>query len=213
MSKPRVVIADDHRIMLEGLKRLLEPEFDVVEAVEDGRELLAAVTQQRFDVIVVDVSMPNMNGLEAVRQIRREDKEIKIVFLTMHANAAYATSALEAGASGYVLKSAATDELVTAIREALQGRTYITPQVAGELVQVCQDGTRRPITGAADLTHRQREILQLLAKGCAIKEIAASLDTSPKNVEYHKYRLMELLGIKTTAELVRYAVLQGLVTS
>jgi len=204
------VIADDHRIILEGLKRLLEPEFQVAEAVEDGWELREAVARQRPDAIVVDISMPNMNGLEAVRQIREERSDLKIVFLTMHANAAYAASALAAGASGYVLKSAATDELVTAIREALLGRTYISPEIAGELVQARQDGKLRQIAGAADLTPQQREVLQLLAKGCAIKDIAAELGISPKTVEYHKYRLMEDLGAKTTAELIRYALKAGI---
>jgi DNA-binding NarL/FixJ family response regulator len=212
MSKPRIVLADDHRIILEGLKKLLEAEFEVVEAVEDGRELLKAATRQRPDVIVADISMPNMNGLEAVRQIHKERKEIKIVFLTMHADTAYAANALETGASGYVLKNSAPDELVTAIHEALQGRTYVTPQISSELVRAYHDGKHRRITSAADLTPRQRKVLQLLADGHAIKDIAASLDISPKNVEYHKYRIMDLLGIKTTAELVRYAVQQGLVT-
>jgi len=212
MSRPRIVIADDHRIILEGLKKLLEAEFEVVEAVEDGRELLKAATRHRPDVIVADISMPNMNGLEAVRQIHKERKEIKIVFLTMHADAVYAANALEAGASGYVLKNSAPDELITAIHEALQGRAYVTSQIAGQLVQSYHEGKHRRIISAADLTPRQRDVLQLLADGYAIKDIAASLDISPKNVEYHKYRIMDLLGIKTTAELVRYAVAQGLVT-
>lgn len=212
MSRPRIVIADDHRIILEGLKKLLEADFEVVGAAEDGVELLKAATRLRPDVIVVDISMPNMNGLEAVRQIHEKRKEIKIVFLTMHADTTYAANALAAGASGYVLKNSAPDELVLAINEALQGKTYVTPQIAGELVQAYQDGKHRQIASAADLTPRQREILQLLANGYAIKDIAASLDISPKNVEYHKYRLMDLLGIKTSAELVRYAVQQGLVT-
>jgi DNA-binding NarL/FixJ family response regulator len=130
----------------------------------------------------------------------------------MHADVAYAVSAFEAGASGYVLKNSAPDELVTAIREALQGRTYVTSLIAGELVNAYRNGRNRRTVTAADLTPRQREVLQLLAKGYAVKDIAASLDISPKNVEYHKYRIMELLGIKTLAELVRYAVQQGLDT-
>lgn len=210
MSRPRILIADDHRIILEGLKRLLEPEFEVAGTVEDGRELLKAAARLRPDVIVADISMPNINGLEAVRQIHQAQGQIKVVFLTMHADVAYAVSAFEAGASGYVLKNSAPDELVTAIREALQGRTYVTSLIAGDLVNAYRNGRNRRDATAADLTSRQREVLQLLAKGYTVKDIAATLDISPKNVEYHKYRIMELLGIKTLAELVRYAMHQGL---
>jgi len=163
-------------------------------------------------VIVADISMPHLNGLEAVRQIHKTHPEIKVVFLTMHAEVAYALNAFEAGASGYVLKNSASDELVTAIREALQGRTFVTALIAGELVQAYQNGKHRQAVTVADLTSRQREVLHLLAQGCAIKEIATNLNISTKNVEYHKYRIMELLGIKTTAELVRYAVQHDIAT-
>jgi DNA-binding NarL/FixJ family response regulator len=210
MSRPRILIADDHRIILEGLRRLLEPEFEVAGAVEDGSELLKAAARLRPDVIVVDISMPNINGLEAVRQIHQAQGEIKVVFLTMHADVAYAVSAFEAGASAYVLKNSAPDELVTAIRESLQGRNYVTSLIAGELMHAYRSGKHRHAATAAELTPRQREVMKLLAKGYTVKDIAASLDISPKNVEYHKYRIMELLGIKTLAELVRYAVKQGI---
>ena len=209
MSRPRILLADDHRIILDGLKRVLEPEFEVAGAVEDGRELLKAAERLRPDVIVVDISMPHLNGLEAVRQIHKTHPEIKVVFLTMHAEVAYALNAFKAGASGYVLRNSASDELVTAIREALQGRTFVTALIAGELVQAYQNGKHQQTFTAADLTTRQREVLHLLAQGYAIKDIATSLTVSTKNVEYHKYRIMELLGIKTSAELIRYAVQQG----
>jgi DNA-binding NarL/FixJ family response regulator len=209
MPKPRILLADDHRIILDGLKRVLEPEFEVAGAVEDGRELLKAAARLRPDVIVADISMPYLNGLEAVRQIHKTHPEIKVVFLTMHAEVAYAINAFKAGASGYVLKNSASDELVMAIREALQGRTFVTALIAGELVQAYQDGENRQTITAADLTIRQRDVLHLLAQGYTCKDIATSLTISTKNVEYHKYRIMELLGTKTLAELVRHAVQQG----
>ena len=210
MSRPRVLIADDHKIVLEGLKKLLDSEFEVAGSVEDGRELVKAVEKLRPDVIVVDISMPNLNGIEAVRQIKKEHKEMKVVFLTMHPDVAYATSAFKAGASGYVLKHSAPDELVTAIRAALKGRTYVTPLIAGKLLQSYENGAHGQAETVLSLTSRQREVLQLLAEGHSVKEIASILNVSIKTVEYHKYRTMEDLGIKTLAELVRYAVKQGI---
>jgi DNA-binding NarL/FixJ family response regulator len=212
MKKPRVLLADDHRIVAEGLRSLLEPEFDLVGAVEDGRALIAAVEELQPDVAVVDVSMPKLNGIEAVRQIKQKNKRIKIVFLTMHPDVAYAASAFEAGASGYVLKHSAPAELVMAIKEALEGRTYVTPRIAGELMHAYREGTTRP-NGLAEITPRQREVLQLLAEGRSTKEIASTLVISTRTVEFHKYRMMEDLGIKTVAELIRYAVKQGIVAS
>lgn len=210
MSKARVLIADDHKMVLEGLKKLLDSEFEVAGAVEDGRELVKAVEKLRPDVIVVDISMPSLNGIEAVRQIKKEHKEMKVVFLTMHPDVAYATSAFKAGASGYVLKHSAPDELVTAIRAALKGRTYVTPLIAGKLLQSYENGAHGQAETVLSLTPRQREVLQLLAEGHSVKEIASILNVSIKTVEYHKYRMMEDLGIKTLAELVRYAVKQGI---
>ena len=210
MSRPRVLIADDHKIVVEGLKRLLDPEFDVVGAVEDGRELLKAAEKLRPDVIVADISMPSLNGIEAVRQIKKVHEEMKVVFLTMHPDVAYGARAFEAGASGYVLKHSAPDELVTAIRESLQGRTYVTPLIAGKLLQSYKEGTYRQADTLSVLSSRQREVLQLLAEGYAVKEVAAILGVSQKTVEFHKYRMMEILGLKTLAELFRYAVKQGI---
>jgi DNA-binding NarL/FixJ family response regulator len=212
MKKPRVLLADDHRIVAEGLRSLLEPEFDLVGAVEDGRALITAVEELQPDVAVVDISMPKLNGIEAVRQIKQKNKRIKIVFLTMHPDVAYAASAFEAGASGYVLKHSAPAELVTAIHEALEGRTYVTPRIAGELMHAYREGTTGQ-DGLPEITPRQREVLQLLAEGQSTKEIASILGISTRTVEFHKYRMMEDLGIKTAAELIRYAVKQGIVTS
>jgi DNA-binding NarL/FixJ family response regulator len=213
MSKPRIIIADDHKIVVDGLIRLLAPDFEVVSVVNDGRELVTAVEKLGPDAIVVDISMPKLNGIEAVRQIKKTHKETKVIFLTMHPDVAYALGAFKAGASGYVLKHSASDELITAIRESLEGRTYVTPLIAGELLQAYQQGLDRQDQMAANLTSRQREVLQLIAEGYSIKDIAEILNVSIKNIEYHKYRMMEVLGIKTSAELVQYAVKQGIVAS
>ena len=210
MIKPRLMIADDHQIFAEGLKRLLSADFDIVGAVQNGRELVSAAEKLRPDVIVADISMPMLNGIEAVVQIQKSCPKIKVVFLTMHPDTAYAVSAFKAGASGYVLKHSAPDELVTAIREALKGRTYVTPLIAGKLLHAYQSGAHSGTDAALSLTSRQREVLQLVAEGRSVKEIAAILNISTKTVEYHKYRMMEDLGIKTTADLIRYAVKEGI---
>jgi len=194
MKRIRVLLADDHKIVLEGLRGLLEPEFDLVRTVEDGRALVKEVEKLRPDVIVVDISMPLLNGIEAVRQIKKIDEHIKVVFLTMHLDATYATRAFDAGASGYVLKHSAPSELITAIREAIQGRTYVTPVIAGELIESYKSGEYREFYKTCKLTDRQREILQLLAEGHTAKEIANILYISPRTVEFHKYRMMQELN-------------------
>jgi DNA-binding NarL/FixJ family response regulator len=211
MKRPRVLLADDHKIVTEGLKGLLEPEFELVGIVEDGRALLAAAERLRPDVIVADISMPLLNGIDSVRQIKKANEAIKVVFLTMHPDVTYAVSAFEAGASGYVLKHSAPTELVTAIRSALNGRTFVTPLLAGEFMQLTKERTsqRDELTS---LTPRQREILQLIAEGHSAKEIATVLNISSRTVEFHKYRIMKDLGIKSAAELVQYAVRHGIIT-
>jgi len=211
MSRPRVLLADDHKIVTEGLKGLLEPEFELVGTVEDGRALLAAAEKLRPDVIVADISMPLLNGIDSVRQIKKVHDEIKVVFLTMHPDVTYAVSAFEAGASGYVLKHSAPTELVAAIRSALRGKTFVTPLLAGEFMQRSKErATQRD--ESTRLTERQREILQLLAEGKSAKEIAAVLNISSRTVEFHKYHIMKDLGLKSTAELVHYAVRHGIIT-
>ncbi len=207
---PRVLIADDHKIVVEGLKKLLGLEFEIAGAVEDGRELVKAAEKLRPDVIVADISMPGLNGIEAVRQVKKAHEEMKVVFLTMHPDVAYAATAFKAGASGYVLKHSAPDELITAIRAALRGKTYVTPLIAGKLLQFYEEGATGQEEMVSVLSPREREVLQLLAEGHSVKEIAAILHVSMKTVEYHKYRMMENLGIKTLAELVRYALKQGI---
>jgi DNA-binding NarL/FixJ family response regulator len=212
MKKPRVLLADDHKIVLEGLKNLLGGEFEILGSVEDGRALVDQAATLHPDVIVADISMPQLNGIEAVRQIKKTDKNIKIVFLTMHPDATYAANAFEAGASGFVLKHSAPSELITAIHEAMKGRTYVTPLIAGDLIRTYQEGGTPEKDFLKKLSPRQREILQLLAEGKSAKEIASILDISTRTVEFHKYRMMEQLNIKTSAELVQYAVRHGLIS-
>ena len=211
MKRPRILLADDHKIVTEGLKGLLEPEFELVGIVEDGRALLAAAKKLLPDVIVADISMPLLNGIDSVRQIKKSHNDIKVVFLTMHPDVTYAVSAFEAGASGYVLKHSAPTELVTAIRSALNGKTFVTPLLAGEFMQYTRArATQRD--ESTRLTERQREIVQLLAEGKSAKEIATVLNISSRTVEFHKYRIMKDLGLNSAAELVQYAVRHGIIT-
>ncbi len=213
MKRARVLLADDHKIVVAGLKGILEPEFELVGTVHDGRALLKAARELRPDVIVVDISMPLLNGIEAVRQLKKANDRAKVVFLTMHPDVTYASRAFEAGASGYVLKHSAPAELVTAIREALQGRTYVTPMIAGELMRSYQDGSGKRKDPIRTLTPRQREVLQLLAEGHSAKDAAAILGISPRTAEFHKYRMMRELGIRTNAELMQYAIKHGVVAT
>jgi DNA-binding NarL/FixJ family response regulator len=205
------LLADDHTIVIEGLRRILDPEFEIVGAVSDGRALMAAAERLQPDVIVADISMPLLNGIEAVRQIRKTSRKAKVVFLTMHADVSYAAKALEAGGAGFVLKSSAGDELLTAIREAIAGRKFVSPALSSEAVQAFANRGSRPAESADALTGRQREVLQLVAEGKTIKEIAEILHVSARTVEFHKYRIMEVLGLRTTGELTRYAVKHGIV--
>jgi DNA-binding NarL/FixJ family response regulator len=214
MKRPRVLLADDHMILLEGTKALLSPDFDIVGTAGDGRELLAAAAKLKPDVVVADISMPLLNGIEAARRLAESCPRCRTILLTMYKDAALLKEALRAGASGYVLKRSAVAELRTAIREALAGRFYVSPALAG-LVEyplpillappssAAREARRGP---SADLTPRQREVLQAVAEGKSLKEIAAILGITIKTVEYHKYRTMKALGVRTTAELTRYAV-------
>ena len=211
MRKPRILLADDHRMVAEGLRGLLEPDYQLVGIVEDGRALLEAADKLMPDVVVADVSMPLLNGIEAVRQLKKKNPELIVVFLTMHLDVAYAASAFEAGASGYVLKHSAPSELLTAISCALKGRTYITPMLAGELLNYQRNRPKgEQEDGLARLTARQREVLQLIAEGLSVKEAAAVLGISTRTVEFHKYSMMEALGLKSSAELMRFAVEHGI---
>ncbi len=209
MSRPRVLLADDHRIVAEGLKHLLGAEFELVGIVENGRALVQAARTLRPDVIVADIAMPHLGGLEALAELKKDDPGVRVVFLTMHAETAYARRALAEGALGFVIKHSAPAELVLAVRSALEGRTYVTPSLAGELLRPAgRDTAREP---AGTLTLRQREILQLLVAGRSAKEIAGVLGVSPRTVEYHKYRMMESLGLHSSAELIHFAITHGIV--
>ena len=210
--RPRVLLADDHLMVAEALKSLLTPEFDLVGVVEDGRALVETAATLRPDVIVADVTMPHLNGIDALIRLRQGGDRTPVVFLTMHRDVSFARRALDAGASGFVLKHSAPAELVTAIRAALEGRTYLTPQLAGEVLEAMKQGPENagddPI---GSLTPRQREVLQLLAEGRSAKEIAASLEISARTVEFHKYQMMETLDLHTNAELIHFAIKHGLV--
>jgi DNA-binding NarL/FixJ family response regulator len=209
--RPRLLLADDHLLVAEALKSLLAAEFELVAVVVDGRELVAAAAKLRPDVIVADITMPHLNGIDALVQLRQAGDDVPVVFLTMHRDVTFARRALEAGAAGFVLKHSASDELVTALHAALKGETYITPKMAGELLSAIKKGPDQPADPVASLTPRQREVLQLLAEGRSAKEIASSLGISARTVEFHKYQMMETLGVHTSAELVHFALKQGLV--
>lgn len=210
--RPRVLLADDHLMVAEALKSLLTPEFDLVGVVEDGRALVETAATLRPDVIVADVTMPHLNGIDALIRLRQGGDRTPVVFLTMHRDVSFARRALDAGAAGFVLKHSAPAELVTAIRAALEGRTYLTPQLAGEVLEAMkQDPEHAGDDPIASLTPRQREVLQLLAEGRSAKEIAASLKISARTVEFHKYQMMEALDLHTNAELIHFAIKHGLV--
>jgi DNA-binding NarL/FixJ family response regulator len=205
----RLLLADDHAIVLEGLRRVLGPDFEIVGEVADGRALVAAAATLLPDIIVTDISMPLLNGIEAIRQIRNVNRKVIIVFLTMHPDVTYAAEALGAGGSAYVLKTSAGAELLEAIREALSGGTYVTPSIDREVVRAQMERAGRDDV-QEDLTPRQREVLQLLAEGKSLKDVAAILKISTKTVEFHKYRVMSKLGLRTNAELTKYAVKLGM---
>jgi DNA-binding NarL/FixJ family response regulator len=204
MMKPRVLLADDHALLLGAFEKLLSEECEVVGTVPDGRALVAAADRLKPDVIVLDISMPQLNGLEAARQIKQRLRDVKLVFLTMNEDPDLAAEAFRCGASAYLLKRSAASELATSIREVMKGRSYITPLIAEGLVESLQHVDQNR-TGP-ELTPRQREVLQLLAEGRSMKEVGVILDLTPRTVAFHKYRMMEQLKVKTTAELIQYAV-------
>ena len=212
MSRSSILIADDHQILAEGIRGLVEPEFQVVGVVADGRELLAAAAELKPDIIVADITMPSLNGIDAAVKLREANVAAKVIFLTQHRDVAYARRAIEAGAVGYVLKHSLSSELLTAIREALAGRTYITPLIAGELLSSYREGQSQSGDSLSRLTPRQREVLQLIAEGRSAKEIAALLNISPRTAEAHKAHVLESLGLGSTAELVQYAIRNGIIS-
>ncbi len=209
-QKARVLIADDHTLVAESCKKLLEGEFEVVGTVADGRALLRAVPELKPDVVVVDVAMPLLNGLDAGEQLRQTAPQVKLVFLTMNTDGDLAAEAFRRGAAGYLLKTCAASELSTAIREVLKGKTYASPSIAADLkASFRHDG--KPLARPR-LTPRQREVLQLLAEGRSMKEVAVVLELMPRTVAFHKYRIMQVLRVKTNAELVQYAIRSRLIS-
>ena len=204
-SGARLLLADDHRLLADACKTMLEPEFQVIGVETDGRSLVKSALTLKPDVVVLDISMPHLNGLDAAQQIKQKLPSVKLVFLTMNQAPEIAADAFRRGASGYVLKQSAAEELVIAIRTVMRGESYLSPLVARETVNFLLNQAK-PATAEAEITSRQREILQLLAEGMSMKEVANELNLKPGTVAFHKYRMMETLGLKTNAELLEYAI-------
>jgi DNA-binding NarL/FixJ family response regulator len=212
MNRVKILLADDHVLIAQALSHLLQAEFDVVGTVSDGRALLKTAGERKPDVVVVDIGMPLLNGLDAAEQLKTLHPQIKIIFLTQNREPRFAVEAFRRGASGYLLKDSAASELTLAISEALRGRSYVSPVIAKGMADETSASHGSPPLGR-DLSGREREVLQLLAEGKSMKEVAAELDISPRTVEFHKYRIMELLGVRTNAELVQQAIKLGLIAS
>ena len=212
MKRPRIILADDHTLVLEGLRKIIEDECDVVGTAEDGRKLLQVVQQHNPDVVVLDVSMPELNGLDAARQLHKLLPLCKIIFLTMHADPTYAKEAFQAGASAFLLKRSAATELLLAIQAVLKNQFYVTPLIAKEVLLPLLGGTEQASEDTQLLTPRQREVLQLVVEGKAVKDIASILNVSCKTVEFHKTKIMRDLNLHSTVELTKYAVAHGIVS-
>ena len=205
IHRPRVLLADDHTMLLDAFRRLLDPECEIVGTASDGRALIELAARTNPEIVILDIAMPRLNGIEAAAQLRRKLPEVKIIFLTVNQDPDVAAEAILRGASAFLLKSSASSELISAIGLALAGKTYITPLITkGKPLGVFLGEASRP--SAEKLTARQREVLQLLAEGKQMKEAAAILKLTPRTIAFHKYEIMEHLGLKTGAELVQYAV-------
>jgi DNA-binding NarL/FixJ family response regulator len=210
MRKPRILLADDHALVLEGFRRILEGHYELVGTVGDGRALLEAAKTMQPDIVILDISMPLLNGIDAAAQLKKICPKAKIIIVTMHADTDYVRSAFEAGASAYVLKRSAVDELEQAIRAVLEGHSYITPLITKELVDVfLATGSEK----SGGLTPRQREVLQHLAEGRTAKEIANLLNITSRTVEFHKVQIMDHLNLRTTADLIKDALTHGIVSA
>jgi len=213
MCRPRVRLADAHTRLVNGFRKLLEDRCEIVGVAEDGRALLRLAQDLHPDIVTLDISMPELNGVDAARKLKKLLPHTKLIFVTMHADQAYVNEAFKAGASGYLLKRSAGSELLQAIQSVMDGQCYITPLVAKGLVESAITGRMPAVLTDKSLTVRQREVLQLVAEGKTVKEIASALNLSPKTVEFHKSQLMALLDLHTTAELTKYALVHGLLTS
>jgi DNA-binding NarL/FixJ family response regulator len=211
--KPRLLLADDHTLLLEGIRLMLEPEFDLVGSVEDGQALLVAAKTLKPDVILLDISMPRLNGIDAARQLRKLLPSARLIFLTMHAGDDYVTEAFRAGAMGYILKRAAASELLTAIHTVLKGNHYVSPLVTRNALDLLVSSSKPGGKLSDRLTQRQREVLQLVAEGRSRKEIASILNISVKTVEFHKGKLARELNLQTVADFIHYAIEHGIITA
>jgi len=211
--KRRLLLADDHTLLLEGIRLLLEPEYELVGSVEDGLALLAAAKTLKPDVILLDISMPLLNGIDAARRLRKIVPSARLIFVTMHADADFVLEAFRVGAMGYVLKRAAASELLTAIREVLKGNHYVSPLVTRNALELLVSIPKLRGKFSDRLTPRQREVLQLVAEGRTRKEIAAILNISVKTVEFHKATLMRELNLGTAADVTRYAIEHGIISA
>jgi DNA-binding NarL/FixJ family response regulator len=212
MNRPRILLADDHVLLADALKSMLTPHYDVVGIANDGRSLLHAAETLKPDLIVVDIGMPQLNGLDATMQIKRLLPRVKVIVLTMNEDSDLVAEAFRAGASGYLLKHSAAPELMLAIQEVLKGASYLSPRITSGAVSALLRGANAESEKARELTPRQREVIQLLAEGRSMKEIADVLTISLRTVAAHKYRVMEMLEITTNAELYRYAVKHRIVS-
>jgi DNA-binding NarL/FixJ family response regulator len=206
MHRSRILIADDHNLVAELCMKMLEAEFEVVGVVSDGRALIRTAADLRPDVIIVDVGMPILNGLDAAQKVKQMLPAIKVIFLTMNPDPELAAEAFRRGASGYLLKTSAAAEIVVSVREVLRGKSYLSPRMSRDTVDFLRRQHKKLVQESERLTGRQREVLQLLAEGKVMKEIASTLNMTTRTVAFHKYRIMEVLGAKSSADLVKYAV-------
>lgn len=211
MKRPRILLADDHTMICAGFQKLLEPQYEVVGSVGDGHALLKAAAEIKPDLVLLDVGMPLLNGLDAGREVKKMMPSVKLVFVTMNPDPDIAAEALRIGASGYLLKNSQGDELLRAVHDALRGLNYVTPEIARKMEQsYIRDP--RSLERPRQLSDRQREVLQMLAEGRTAKEIAFTLQISLRTVRFHKYRIMEELGISTNSELVQYAIKHSIIS-
>jgi len=212
MARVKILLADDHTLFCDLLRELLQPEYEIVGIVSDGRALLKAAEALRPDVVLLDIGMPSLNGLDAGRRLKEADPKVKLIYLTMNNNVEYAREALQAGASAFVLKNSETSHLLEAIRRALRGVSYVAPEIRRAMKEIF---IRNPkaVERPQHLTDRQKEVLQMLAEGRSLREISTSLQISYRTVRFHKVRIMEELGISKNAELVKYAITHGLTSA
>ena len=212
MKRTRILVADDHSIILAGIRNLIEQDWELAGHVEDGRSLVEAALKLRPDLIILDIGMPVLNGIDAAKQIRKAWPEAKLLFLTMHTSPIYLRLAMRAGGSGYVLKTSAAEELRPAIAKVLKGQVYVSAKFGPDIVGTLQTPSGKPSTSAADLTDRQREVLQLVAEGRSNREIAGILKVSVKTVQFHRGQIMRKLGVHSAVKLTAFAVREGLIS-